>query len=930
MENRGRGRARGRTRPAEGAPQQRPGGYEGQGAQGGSVGRGRGGPPPRPGGSAWGGPPQAGGPPQQGAWGRGPQAQAPPPQEGSAWGPPKLVQQQHGIRAPAPQGQQPTQAGGRAMTRGGGDAKPPGQHTAEQVGLHREGGQGQGVSQSTSRGAARAGRSLPFEDIIRTRPAHANSKKGTGGRNVTLKANYLQLTTTNKIFMLYQYRVDMAPEVDQTYHRKDYVRDAVREILTGYVFDGTVLYTQKKIHPDPLVKTVHGKNEGEVITVTIKLVGDVMYHDWHYLQVFNIIMRKCISALKLQMVSRNYFDPRAKVTIPEHKLEIWPGYFTSIRQHEREILMCVEITHKVMRLDTILNILQDVKSRSNQNYREEFNKRVISSIVMTDYNNRFYRIDDVEWKKTPRDTFSKADGTQLDLITYYKERYGKTIRILDQPLLTSRARKREIRAGAPELIYLIPELCRLTGLTDADRANFPLMKALSEYTRIGPSQRIQKLHDFIKRVRGCKEAMAELNQWDMNISQQLVEIPARVLDSETLVGGNQTRYRPDQYADWTKDLRSKPMFLTGKLDRFCVLTPSRCKHSAVSFSQMLSKAAAGMSWRIPQPKLVEIPDDRPQTYLQALHQVIQERPELVMCVVLNNKIDRYSAIKKKCTVEFAVPSQVILAKNLDSKGAMSIATKVAIQLNCKVGGAPWAVVVPASHLMVVGYDVCHDPTDKSKSIAATVASLDKTITRYFSAVSKHSYGEELSNDLGLQVIRSCIEYEKVHKCYPDRIVLYRDGVGDGQLNHVISHEVETLVQQLKTQIYKTQPLKLAYIIVSKRINTRFFAPQGNPEPGTVIDDVVTLPERYDFFISSQCVRQGTVSPTSYNIIYDTSGLSPTHLQSLSYKLTHAYFNWSGTVRVPAPCQYAHKLAFLVSQALQREPNQDLKNVLYYL
>ena len=28
-------------------------------------------------------------------------------------------------------------------------------------------------------------------------------------------------------------------------------------------------------------------------------------------------------------------------------------------------------------------------------------------------------------------------------------------------------------------------------------------------------------------------------------------------------------------------------------------------------------------------------------------------------------------------------------------------------------------------------------------------------------------------------------------------------------------------------------------------------------------------------------------------------------------MTHMYFNWPGTVRVPAPCQYAHKLAYQV-------------------
>ena len=70
--------------------------------------------------------------------------------------------------------------------------------------------------------------------------------------------------------------------------------------------------------------------------------------------------------------------------------------------------------------------------------------------------------------------------------------------------------------------------------------------------------------------------------------------------------------------------------------------------------------------------------------------------------------------------------------------------------------------------------------------------------------------------------------------------------------------------------------------------------------------------RYDFFLVSQSVNQGTVNPTSYNVVKDTSGLLPKHIQALTYKLTHLYYNWPGTVRVPAPCQYAHKLAFLVS------------------
>lgn len=39
----------------------------------------------------------------------------------------------------------------------------------------------------------------------------------------------------------------------------------------------------------------------------------------------------------------------------------------------------------------------------------------------------------------------------------------------------------------------------------------------------------------------------------------------------------------------------------------------------------------------------------------------------------------------------------------------------------------------------------------------------------------------------------------------------------------------------------------------------------------------------------------------------------------------------GTIRVPAPCQYAHKLAFLVGQSLITAPGvNSLADKLYYL
>lgn len=49
------------------------------------------------------------------------------------------------------------------------------------------------------------------------------------------------------------------------------------------------------------------------------------------------------------------------------------------------------------------------------------------------------------------------------------------------------------------------------------------------------------------------------------------------------------------------------------------------------------------------------------------------------------------------------------------------------------------------------------------------------------------------------------------------------------------------------------------------------------------------------------IFQGTVSPTHYIVVRDGSNLKVDNMQRLTYKLTHLYYNWPGTVRVPAPC-----------------------------
>jgi hypothetical protein len=82
--------------------------------------------------------------------------------------------------------------------------------------------------------------------------------------------------------------------------------------------------------------------------------------------------------------------------------------------------------------------------------------------------------------------------------------------------------------------------------------------------------------------------------------------------------------------------------------------------------------------------------------LTAVDAAIKKYPDLQMLFVIlpNNKLELYSSVKKRLSVDVGVPSQCFLAKNVTSKGLMSIATKVVIQMNAKLGGEPWSIQLP--------------------------------------------------------------------------------------------------------------------------------------------------------------------------------------------------------------------------------------------
>jgi len=788
-----------------------------------------------------------------------------------------------------------------------------------------------------ARGAART------TQILKTVPTNLASKKGSGGKAVTLRTNYFSLRKKPN-WSLYQYRVDMSPNIDYTKERKYHV--AQNKDLNNIWFDGTILLSVNALVPQGEKLIFCSKRrDGDDVKITVRLVGEIDPSSIQYLQFLNIVLKNVMGRMNLDMIGRNFYDKQAAVRDPKlmkHKLELYPGYQTSIRQHEDSILLGVEITHKILRTETVHDMItkmlsQIKKGAARDPIQDKLDKLLIGQIVITKYNNKTYKITEIRMDMNPTSEFEDTKGNKIRFCDYYLKRWGDNGKITDlsQPLIVSIPKEKGPDGRTKPPIQLVPELCFMTGLSEEQRSDFNMMRDLGVYTRLDPANKAKSLLGFAKRLNETPDITDVLRKWDLKFGNELQKVPARLLDPEVILGqgSNKATYQSSN-ADWTRNLSRWTCTSIANMKKWVIIYPSSGEEIVSNFKKELKSVFPGIGMTFHDPQLVPI-NNRMGDYKAALDKWLPKRPEMVMVFVPSKtSADLYGMIKKTCCVENPVPSQVVALPTVrDPKKVKSVATKVALQLNCKLGGELWTVAVPLKDVMVAGFDTYHDSQQKGRSVGALVCSINKSLTKYHSNVEFHSTdgAQEVSAKICTMLSKSLQAYSQANNSLPTRIILYRDGVGDGQIPVVLATEVTAIKEAIS---HFNKDIKLTFIIVSKRINTKFFAEAGqtlsNPMSGTVVDDVVTLPERYDFYLVSQSVRQGTVCPTSYNVITDECGLRPEHLQKLSYKLTHLYYNWPGTVRVPAPVQYAHKLAYLVGTSIHTQPAPGLGNLLYFL
>ncbi|TRY63151.1 hypothetical protein TCAL_10352 [Tigriopus californicus] len=755
-------------------------------------------------------------------------------------------------------------------------------------------------------------------------------RRGTQGKSVPCGANYVSLRFPPGKGV-FEYHVAFTPQLDSMYERRRAL-DALGRIKT---FDGVKLFLPTELPDEVTVLKVTTQSGLEVkVTVSFKAKMNLGHKDCIFL--YNVLMRRVMEQLKMCQINRNFYIPSLAKPFTQYDLEVWPGFETAIDEYEGGLKLQIDISHRVLRMETAYKVIKGIAQKGG-NVKNDVEKALLGTTVLTRYNNKTYRIDDIDWNTNAQSTFTNSKGEEVSFLDYYKLQYGIEIKDKEQPLLVNIPKvKAHGEAKVTKMISLIPELCNLTGLTEGMRSNFNLMREMATHTRVDPSVRQKTLSDFVQKIRTTPEAQAILDNWGLEISPHTTKVEGRLLDPERLHFGR-TKEMVGPTADWTRSATSTPVLTAVNVDQWDLVFPKTAAALVKKFAETMQIQGKRMGISVAMPRPQPLVNDRTETYLTAIRNAIDIGTNLVVCIFPQQRADRYAAVKKLCYIERPVASQVVLQKTISNeKRLASVVQKVALQINCKLGGELWACDTPFKNAMVVGIDVYHDPGQRNQSIAGVVTSINQRFSRWHSTTSFQRPHQELVDALKISFLSGLKAYHQENNQWPNQVIVFRDGVGDGQMEFTQKHEVRQL-KECFAQCERGYNPDFVFVVVQKRINTRIFgvARTGkfeNPAPGTVVDHTITRRNFYDFFLVSQKVGQGTVSPTHYVVIEEEKNdtMPPDVVQKLAYKLTHMYYNWPGTVRVPAACQYAHKLAAMAGEHLKKEPNPALADKLFYL
>jgi hypothetical protein len=727
-------------------------------------------------------------------------------------------------------------------------------------------------------------------EVILKRPDYGNI-----GKNIKLKTNYFEIKLEN--INVFIYRI-IFPEP----YKKDKKTLLINNIMEKYDvyfwFDGfDIIISKKNINFKEFI----------INNINIKIKYIEINKNEDNSLIINSIIRSFL--LKIYYNKGNKFFNNEIVNIDNSLLELRNGIFTSIFFSPSKYFININNIFGIFYKPTeLLHIFLNSKINKNIIENEILNLNIKTTHCKSNY--KKYNIKGLTKLPANKLSFEMKPVVgfgptySITISEYFKKKYKE----LKYPHLPC------VIVNKERNILFPVEICRiLDNQKRYEKIDNKELSHIIKITKTNPDKYINNIYNNIEKIN--KYIDADIN---MVIDPKMTEINARIL--------------PDPSFTYDNDLNTNIKILWS----IFIFSDKKEKIIIVNFIKELILEAKKINMNL---------DNNPNVIYTSLKDNFYDKFKLekqnskhfILC--LNEDEFIYNKIKTISDIYIGIITQCALINKALKTNNKPYYKNIIFKIKSKLGYKGPDITIPLiknNKTIIFGADVTHyTHANNIPSIASLVSTTNDNFFNHAGIFQYQKPRQEIIEKIDEMVYKLICNYKNINKYYPENMIFYRDGVSKNRFNHVLDEEINKIKKKLKQL---NIDIKITFIIVQKRHNTKFFPinkimsdKNGNCFPGTIVDTDICNENSYDFYLQSHRTFIGTAKPIHYTIIKNEMNIKPNDIQQITYYLCYLYGRTNNSVSLVPAVYYAH---ILCSRArIYKEHltiNKRIENTMFFI
>ena len=679
------------------------------------------------------------------------------------------------------------------------------------------------------------------------------------------------------------------------------------------------------------------------------------------------ILKNIISANNhvIKFGDSSFFDYYDVESCPfKKKCKIWNGYGTNILITEKGLLLQINDKNMIVTGMTAYEKMKEIAKKYGNDLKNESCKNDIVSFfkgktLITQYGNyRSYKIGDIDYDRTVDNaTFNieEKDGTQrtISIKEYYQMQYKIIFKYDDQPLFIEDNRNEK----SSKIKYLIPELLYLTGNDDFDmkeKEDFYLM-ARKQFT---PAEKLKKLKKGInylikdekKKIikNGENVELPSPNnireEWGICFADNFLELKAAMLPRPLIKFADQD-YEEVKVINGKFKIKKVLNPVNFDENNCLLITFKNLVTIAKNDCEQITKSAQAFGLEFSLPKLYILENTTKNELIQELEKIdFNNGKKMAMIVLDDNTRNLYPIIKDYIYSQAGVASQCILhdekTRPYINKFSMSYYSSILNQMVVKAQGELFEIKfceeLSKELTMIIGIEFSRAKDKVKYNISA---SYNKSLSKFYNDSKSGNIKDNTIESL-LFLIKNALDYfeSKNSKKLPSTIIIYREGTNDSYNDKILKTEIFELEQFFEgsdVSYRKDYKPKLTIFNVNKKTNLKFYQKiESNYKSvpiGCCIDDQVTMPEIFEFYLQSMEFEKGTAIPVQYLCVFNNNDdITMTDFEKITFNQSYYRWNSCGPTRIPVALINAEEANRYCNKYLSHDVLPCLKNSPYFI